>query len=61
MHWIAYLLISLPIAALGLVGGGFIGNACVRWYRVSSFSSSPVFARKAGPCAAPSAAWRATR
>jgi hypothetical protein len=37
MHWIAYLLISLPIAVLGLLGGGFIGDACVRWYRVSSF------------------------
>lgn len=37
MHWIAYLLVSLPIAVLGLLGGGFIGNACVRWYRVSSF------------------------
>ena len=37
MHWITCFFLSLPIAALGLLGGGFIGNACVRWYRVSSF------------------------
>lgn len=37
MHWIYSFLVSLPIAGLGLLGGGLIGNACVRWYRVSSF------------------------
>lgn len=37
MHWIVYFVLSLPIAVLGLLGGGFLGNACVRWYRVSSF------------------------
>lgn len=36
MHWIIYFLISLPVAVLGLLAGGFISNACVGWYHVSS-------------------------
>jgi len=37
MHWLLYFAISLITAGLGLVGGGWIGSVCVRWYRISSF------------------------
>lgn len=37
MHWVIYFFLSLPVAVLGLLGGGFIGSLCVRWYRISSF------------------------
>ena len=36
MNWIAYFLVSLPVAVFGLLGGGLIGSACVGWYHVSS-------------------------
>jgi hypothetical protein len=44
MHWFLYILLSLPVALLGLVGGGFIGNAVVRWYHVSSFEGGSGYA-----------------
>lgn len=37
MRWFIYLLLSLPVAVVGGVAGGLIGNACTRWYRISSF------------------------
>ncbi|MBX3745735.1 MAG: hypothetical protein KF833_10545 [Verrucomicrobiae bacterium] len=37
MHWFLYILLALPVAALGLLCGGYIGDHCVRWYRISSF------------------------
>ena len=37
MHWLLYFAISLVTAVLGLVGGGWIGSVCVRWYRISNF------------------------
>lgn len=37
MHWIHSFLIALPVSLLGMFCGGFIGDRCVRWYRISSF------------------------
>lgn len=37
MHWFLYILLALPVAALGLLCGGYVGDQCVRWYRISSF------------------------
>ncbi len=35
MHWIIYFLLSLPVAIVGLLGGGLISSACVSWYHIS--------------------------
>lgn len=43
MRWLIYLLLSLPVAAAGGVAGGFIGNACTRWYRISNFEGGAGF------------------
>jgi len=37
MHWLYYLILALPVAGQGLLGGFHIGERCVRWYRISSF------------------------
>lgn len=37
MRWILYFFLSLPVAALGVAGGLWIGSRCVSWYRISSF------------------------
>ncbi|MBL9190208.1 MAG: hypothetical protein JNK23_22190 [Opitutaceae bacterium] len=44
MTWTSSLFISFLCGALGLVGGGFIMNLCVDWYRVSSFEGKSGFA-----------------
>ncbi len=35
MHWIIYFFLSLPVAIVGLLGGGLISSACVSWYHIS--------------------------
>lgn len=37
MNWIISILLSLPLVGLGLTCGYYIGDQCVRWYRISSF------------------------
>lgn len=32
MRWVVYFLLSLPVAGVGLVGGGVVGAACLRWH-----------------------------
>ncbi len=44
MRWLVYFLLSLPVAIVGLLGAGFIGDAAVRWHRVSSFEGKSGFA-----------------
>jgi hypothetical protein len=44
MRWFVYILLSLPVAVVGLLGAGFIANAAVRWHRVSSFEGKSGFA-----------------
>ena len=43
MRWMTYFFLSLPVAVLGLLGAGFVANAAVRWYRVSSFEGKSGF------------------
>jgi hypothetical protein len=43
MRWMTYFFLSLPMAVLGLLGAGFVANAAVRWYRVSSFEGKSGF------------------
>jgi hypothetical protein len=40
MTWLATLLVAALVGALGLVASGFIANACVNSYRVSSFEGA---------------------
>lgn len=40
MHWFLYILLALPVAALGLLCGGYLGEQCVRWYRISGFEGA---------------------
>ena len=42
-RWMVYFFLSLPMAVLGLLGAGFVANAAVRWYRVSSFEGKSGF------------------
>lgn len=44
MRWVVYFLLSLPMAIVGILGAGFIGNAAVGWHRVSSFEGKSGFA-----------------
>lgn len=44
MRWFLYLLISIPAGLLGLVGGGFVADLSMRWFRVSNFEGSAGYA-----------------
>ncbi len=44
MGWPASLLVALLTAGVGLVAGGLVMNACVGWYRVSSFEGKAGYA-----------------
>ena len=44
MGWLASLLVALLSAGVGLFAAGFVMNACVGWYRVSSFEGKAGYA-----------------
>jgi hypothetical protein len=44
MSWLASIGIALLTGILGLLCGGFLGNACVRWYRISGFEGGSGYA-----------------
>jgi hypothetical protein len=43
VHWLVHIFIALVVAGLGLFAGGFVGDRCVHWYRVSSFEGGSGF------------------
>jgi hypothetical protein len=44
MSWLASIGIALLTGILGLLCGGFLGNACVRWFRISGFEGGSGYA-----------------
>ncbi len=44
MNWLLSILIAVLSGALGLFSAGFIMNACVKWYRISSFEGGSGYA-----------------
>jgi hypothetical protein len=44
MSWLSSIVIALLTGVLGLFSAGFIMNACVKWYRISSFEGASGYA-----------------
>jgi len=44
MSWLSSIVIALLTGALGLFSAGLIMNACVKWYRISSFEGASGYA-----------------